>query len=67
MKESKIGSNNPNMGVYEIYPPDGKYFYVDYGLIFFLNDHSEYKINRHFIYNASKKDTYKGWIVNKIN
>lgn len=68
LSDSKKGNLNPNKGIYEIYAPDGKYFYVDYGAQEFIKEHPEYKLGKYFIYDAIKsKRKYKGWTIKKIN
>lgn len=65
---SKKGQKNPNAGTYEIITPDKQRFLV-FSATDFINQHPEYKINRHFIYGASKskKGNYKGWKIKKLN
>jgi group I intron endonuclease len=68
LRETKIGANNPNKGIYEIYAPDGKYFYVDYGASEFIRKHPEYNLGIYFIYDATKANReYKGWKIKKLN
>jgi len=64
---TKIGDKNPNAGTYEIITPDGKTYLVR-SATKFIQEHLEYNINRHFIYNASKLNgnNYNGWKVKKI-
>jgi hypothetical protein len=65
---SKIGKNNPNAGIYEIFTPDNKHFIIDYSAAQFVKNYPEYNITRGFIYIASYYGkSYKGWIVKKLN
>lgn len=68
LSDGKKGDKNPNAGEYKIITPDGKE-YIYLSATKFINEHTEYNINRHFIYSASKsdKETYKGWNIIKLN
>lgn len=59
---SKKGDKNPNANEYKIITPDGKEYKYK-SATKFVENHPEYKVNRHFIYSASKskKTSYKGW------
>jgi len=70
LSNSKKGAKNPNVSIYELFSPDGKYFYVDYGAINFVKTHPEYHLGKYFISDAlkaaKKGKLLKGWKILKI-
>lgn len=69
LSDSKKGINNPRCGIYEIISPDNIYYYVDYSAAEFCRKYKHLNINKNFIYKVSKmiNNTYKGWIIKKLN
>ena len=67
LSDTKKGAKNPNVGEFEILAPDGKCFNITSGIPDFLNEHTEYNVNKQYLYYAKRVGGYNGWKVTKIN